>query len=199
MIRMAVWLITFVALALAWLSEGRHLTLLLDRFITVRRVALPFDPLSYEGLGFVIGGQSMTFAMTNNLIADLDLTFDSSNRVILSAGDRSFILGPRTSPVDLSRRPDFTFRPEPGDKISFSVSESLLSWHAPYELQIFGGSSPRWKRYAYYRLIWKKPSGARLEMLWRYERAYYSAKGWTKPLMMWNSQTGLLSVDIRSS
>jgi hypothetical protein len=34
-------------------------------------------------------------------------------------------------------------------------------------------------------------------MLWRYERQYYSASGWTVPAMMWNSQTGLLSVEIQ--
>jgi hypothetical protein len=34
-------------------------------------------------------------------------------------------------------------------------------------------------------------------MLWRYEQQYYSARGWTNPSMMWNSQTGLLAVDIQ--
>jgi len=35
-------------------------------------------------------------------------------------------------------------------------------------------------------------------MRWRYEQDYYThdPRGWTEPLMMWNGQTGLLSVDI---
>jgi len=197
MSRMVVWTaIVSVLLVLAWLSKGRYLTLLLDRFTTVRALSLPVSRLEYDGGGFLIGKQSMTFGSTNNLRADLRLTCDSSNRVILTAGKRAFTLGPRTNPADQSGRPEIAFVSEPADELSFVVSGSLLSWRAPFEFQIFGGPSPWWKRYAYYRLVWKKPSGAKLEMFWRYEQQYYSASGWTTPAMMWNSQTGLLSVDI---
>ena len=35
-------------------------------------------------------------------------------------------------------------------------------------------------------------------MLWRYERQYFSATGWSEPDMTWmNSQTGLMLVKIR--
>ena len=200
MTRIAVWgVIGVVALAVVWLSAGRQLALLLDRFITGWAVSLPVDRLAYDGGGFVIGDRSMTFGQTNNLRADLCLTFDSSNRVVLSQGHKTFILGPRTTPVDPAGRPDFTFSAEPGDQVTFAVSESLLSWRSPFKFNIFGGPSPRWGRYVYYRLVWKKPSGARLEMFWRYQREFYSGRGWTDSLMMWNSQTGLLSVDIHSS
>jgi hypothetical protein len=153
----------------------------------------------YDGGGFVIDGKSMTFGLTNNLRGDVELTFDSSNRVVLSASHNNVILGPLTSTVDPSGRPDFTFRAEPGDEVSFAVSESLLSWRIPFKFNVFGGASPRWGRYVYYRLIWKKPSGAGLEIFWRYQREFYPGRGWTEPLMMWNSQTGLLSVDIQGS
>jgi hypothetical protein len=197
---MVVWrLVILSVLVVAVFSAGRQLALLLDRFINSRSVLLPVDHLSYDGGGFVIGGKSMTFGLTNNLRANLALRVDSSNRVILSAGHNAFILGPRTSPADPSGRPDFTFSAEPGDEVSFAGSQSLLSWPTPFEFNILGGSSPSWRRYAYYRLVWKKPSGARLEMFWRYDREFYSGKGWTEPLMMWNLQTGLLSVDISSS
>ena len=33
-------------------------------------------------------------------------------------------------------------------------------------------------------------------MNWRYEKQWYSRLGWSAPQMMWNSQTGLLSVRI---
>jgi hypothetical protein len=195
---MVVWtMISFVALAVAWLWKGRHIALLVDRLITRPAVLLPVSPVMYDGGGLVIGGRSMTFVLTNNLRANLDLTFDSSNRAILSAGHNAFILGPRTSPADPSGRPDFSFSAEPGDEVSLAASESLLSWPTPFfEINIFGGPSPKWRRYAYYRLVWKKPSGARLEMFWRYEQEFYSQRGWTEPLMMWNSQTGLLFVNI---
>jgi len=197
---MILWLVvSVVALAVAWLWAGRQLALLLDGFVTGRTVSLPVNQLMYNGGGFVIGDRSMTFGQTNNLRADLCLTFDSSDRVTFSAGHKTFTLGPRTGPVDPSGRPDFTFSAEPRDQISFVVSKSLLDWPIPFRFNIFGGPMPKLGRYVYYRLVWKKPSGARLEMRWRYEQEFYSGKGWTEPLMMWNSQTGLLSVDIRSS
>jgi len=56
--------------------------------------------------------------------------------------------------------------------------------------------SPWWKRYVYYRLVWSKRSGAKLEMLWRYEQDFYIPGAWTDPVMMWNGQTGLLRVTI---
>ena len=106
----------------------------------------------------------MTFGMTNNLPADLRLITDSSSRVILCSARRSFVLGPRTNPVDPSGRTEITFVAEPADQLSFRVSESLLSWPAPvFQVNIFGGLSPRWRRYVYYRFVWKKPSGAELE------------------------------------
>jgi hypothetical protein len=35
-------------------------------------------------------------------------------------------------------------------------------------------------------------------MVWRYEQQFLSASGWLVPAMMWNSQTGLISVDIHA-
>lgn len=199
MTRLAIWvLISAVALAVVWLAAGRHLALLLERVVSGPAVSLPVDPLVYDGGGFVIGEKSMTFAETNNLRGDLDARIDSSGHVVFCAGHNAFILGPLTA-ASPSGRPDFKFRPEPGDEVSFTMRNSLLPWPTPFEVNWLGGSSPRWKQYVYYRLAWKKSSGAKLEMLWRYEREYYSGKGWTEPLMMWNSQTGLLSVNIRGS
>ena len=147
MIRPVVWpVISVVALAVAWLWAGRQVALLLDRIVTGRTMSLPADRFMYDGGGFVIGEKRMEFALTNNLRADLGLTFDSSNRVILSSGRKAFILGPRTSPADPSGRPEFTFTAEPGDEVSFAARESLLGWPTPFEFSILGGSSPWWKR-----------------------------------------------------
>ncbi len=198
---MAIWLsISVVALAIVWLAAGRHVELLLDRFVTGRAVSLPIDPFVYTGGGFDIAGKTMTFAGTNNLQSGETANLDSSGRVVLSANHNGsvFVLGPLTSPSPLGR-PDYHFTPEPGDEVSFTASKSLLPWPTPFEFKMLGGSSPWWRQYVYYRLVWKKPSGARLEMLWRFERQFDSGTGWTEPLMMWNSQTGLLSVTIRGS
>ncbi|HZY60448.1 MAG TPA: hypothetical protein VFE56_11830 [Candidatus Binataceae bacterium] len=190
-------LIIALALGVAWVYAGRQLALFLDRFITIGVTSLPVSPLEYDGGSLLIGKLQMTFGKTDNLNYDLCVQFDSRNRVLLSTGGRFFTMGPRTNPVDPSGRPEIDLISEPGDKLSFTAVRSALGWPTPLEFNIMISHSPWWKRYVYYRLVWNKPSGAKLEMLWRYEQDYYTATGWTEPLMMWNSQTGLLRVDIR--
>lgn len=188
--------LALVFAGIAWLSAGRRLTLLLDRVVSVNVRPLPVSPLSYDGGGFLIGDLSMTFGATNNLVFPLCLSTSGSGFVTLSAGNRDFILGPRTNPSDGSGRPELDFIPEPGDQLSFVTNTSLLAWPTPFEIRFMGGPSPWWRRYVYYRLHWKKRSGANLEMAWRYGQQFLAASGWSSPVMMWDSQTGLLSVDI---
>jgi hypothetical protein len=188
-------LLVTLALAVAWVLAGRQFTLLVDRFVTIGTRSLPVSPLEYDGGGFLIGQFSMTFGALDNLRSKLALCPDSANRVVLSVRGQSFSLGPRTNPVDPSGRPELDFVPEPGDKVTFTRSRSAVPWPTPFEYN-FMSRSPRWKRYVYYRLLWKKPSGARLEMLWRYEQHYYTPGGWDQPVMRWNFRTGLLRVII---
>ena len=188
--------IVLLALSAGWLLAGRRLTLLLDRFITIATMPLPVSPSQYDGGGFRIGEIQLTFGALTNLRSDLTITTDAMHRAIVTWGRESFVLGPRTNPVDPRGRPEIEFVSEPGDEVRLTSSRSLLSWPTPFEIRILGGRSPWWKRYVYYRLIWTKPTGSELEMRWRYEQQYYSAQGWTQPAMMWNSQTGFLSADI---
>ena len=185
-----------LSLTIIWLLAGRQLSLLLDRIVSVRIASLTVAPLKYDGGGFLIGELLMTFGSIDNRRFDLQLHSDSSNRVILSTGGLSFTLGPRTNPIDSSGRPEIEFVPDQGDELSFTARRSFLGWPTPFEFNFMRPHSPWWKRYVYYRFIWKKRSGAKLEMLWRCEQQYYANSGWTKPNMMWNSQTGLLRVDI---
>ena len=186
-----------VLLLIAWLAAGRQITAFVDRVIPIPAASLPVTPLAYDSGGFVIGGQKMYFAGTDNLRAPLELAFDTQNRTILSWGRDAFVLGPRTGLADPSGLPDFRFSQESGDEVTFTRRTSWAGWPTPFEMSILGGKSPWWRRYVYYRLDWKKRSGAKLEMLWRYEQQYYSGRGWSEPHMMWMSQTGLLSVKIQ--
>jgi len=183
------------ALAIAWLIVGRQLALLLDRVIAVRVASMPVKSLRCDGGGFVIGEFSMTFGATNNLRSNLTLHSDALNRVVLASGDASFILGPRTNPVDPSGRPEIDFVPETGDEVSFTAERSVIGWPTPFEFN-FMMRTPWWKRYVYYRLVWSKRSGAKLTMRWLYEQDYYMPGGWTAPAMMWNGQTGMLRTEI---
>ncbi len=74
---------------------------------------------------------------------------------------------------------------------------SILSWPTPFDFNFMTGHSPSWKRHLYYRVLWKKPSGAKLEMLWRYEQYFYPGNGWASGFMTRQGFTGLIQVDIR--
>ena len=194
---MIVWpVVVVVVLMIAWLWAGRTLTLAIDWMVPYPVRSLPVSPLSYHGGEFVVGGQRLTIVMRNNQNAVLQVVTDMQNRAVLAMGRNAFVLGPLTNPVNPNGPLIVEFGPESGDQLRLTAHNSLLSWPNPFEVNWLGGSVPRWKKYVYYRLVWTKPSGARLEMRWRYERDYYRSRGWTEPLMMYNSQTGLLSVEI---
>jgi hypothetical protein len=190
------YVLVVVALAIVWLKAGRQIALLVDRFLMLSVASVPVKSLHYDGGGFVIDKFSMTFGLTNNLRSDLCLNTDSSNRVVLCSGGRPFVLGPRTNPIDPSGRVEIDLLPDAGDQVSFTGDRSLVGWPTPFEFNIMM-RSPWWKRYVYYKLVWTKRSGSKLEMRWRYEQDYYRPGGWTEPLMMWNGHTGLLQVSIQ--
>ena len=63
------------------------------------------------------------------------------------------------------------------------------------------GHSPSWKRHLYYKLRWKKTSGATLGMIWRYEQFFYGQRlipgnGWGNGFMTHEGSTGLIQLDI---
>jgi hypothetical protein len=84
-------------------------------------------------------------------------------------------------------------RLEPGETTSITPDLSVVSWPTPLDINRMGGRSPSWRRYLYCRLSWVKASGARLDMLWRYEQGYFSEGGWG----LANPPGGLVRVDIQ--
>jgi hypothetical protein len=190
-------LVALVGLAIVWLSAGRLLTTLADRVATVSTPTAPVTRLAYDGGGFRAGDLSLTFGALDNQRSDVTLQSNTSGMVVLTSGGRSFVLGPRSSPLGASGRPDFDFVPEHGDEVSLTATRSLLGWPTPFEYTIMI-HTPSWKRYVYYRLVWKKRSGAVLTMFWRYEQDYFSDRGWIQPTMIWDFHTGLLRTDIHS-
>jgi hypothetical protein len=41
-----------------------------------------------------------------------------------------------------------------------------------------GGPSASWRRYLTYRLLWQKPNGPELEMVWRYPQDFTARAEW---------------------
>jgi len=189
------WGVAAIALAVACLYLGRRLTLLLDRLLLARIRTPTVDRVLYDG-GLRIGELDLTFGATNNLRYPLELCTDASFHVVLEAGGKNFTLGPRLNPIDPKGRVETDFKPDPGDEVTLKAGQSWLPWPTPFEYQFMSAHSPRWKRYVYYSLLWKKRNGARLGMRWRYQQDY-TAGEWGRPLMMWNGQTGLLRVEIQ--
>jgi hypothetical protein len=87
--------------------------------------------------------------------------------------------------------------PPAGDDASIESRRSILNWPTPFEVNFMTGHSPSWKRHFYYRVRWKKSSGANLEMLWRYEQFFYPGNGWASGFMTREGSTGLIRVDIK--
>lgn len=188
-----------VGLLAGWLFAGRQVSLFLDRFATVRVASLPTSPVEYDGGGLRIGELAMTFVGSDNQRSDVTLHIDSQNRVVLARGGQSFVLGPLTRPPDPAGRPELLFTPEPGDELSFSVGRSAMSWPTFFQHNfVTGGPTPKWGRHLYYRLTWKKRSGEKLEMLWRYKQVFLEGK-WTDGFMAYDFTTGLLRVEISAA
>lgn len=187
-------LVVILALGVIWLSAGREVTVFFDQIFQVPLPAPAVEKVSYDG-DFRIGDLSLTNGTLNNYPFPLNLCTTATHMVVLKSRGRSFPLGPRTNPIDPHGRPDIDFVPERGDRISLTASRSLVGWPTPFDFN-FMMQMPSWKRYVYYRLMWKKPSGAELKMFWRYEQDDYRGRGWTPPMMLWDSHTGLLQVDI---
>lgn len=180
----------------AWLFAGRRMAQVIDRVLPGKAVPLPIESALYGGGGLKIGGIDLTFGALNNYRGSVGVSSPVADRAVLTDGPTLFPLGPRSNPIDPSGRPEIDFSADPGDELSLTERTSRLSWPNPFEFRILGPVAPSWKRYVYYELDWKKRSGARLHMLWRYQQDFYAEKGWMKPVMMWNYHTGLVTVEI---
>ena len=66
-----------------------------------------------------------------------------------------------------------------------------------FDFNFMTGHAPSWKRHRYHQLVWTKRSGAKLEMLWRYEQYFYPTDGWAAGNMTREGNTGLIKAEIK--
>src|SRR4029077_7350088 len=116
-----------------------------------------------------------------------------NDQLALANGGKVFAFGPARSEAG-----NLAVVPSTGDDASVKIRRSILSWPTPFEVNFMRGHSPSWKRHLYYRVLWKKSSGATLEMLWRYEQYFYSGNGWASGFMTRQGSTGLIRVEIKN-
>src|SRR6266513_1504061 len=187
--------ITFgIAVLATWIFEGRQVSLFLDRFVTIEMTSARINSIIYNGRG--TGGTLR--------VNDLELSLNDRNdpapsigttkndQLGVASGGKVFAFGPVRSEEE-----NLATVPPAGDNAFIQVRRSVLSWPTPFEINFMTGHSPSWKRHLYYRLLWKKPSGAKLEMLWRYEQYFYPGNGWASGFMTYKGATGLIQLDIQ--
>jgi hypothetical protein len=190
-------IVAAIGIAVALLSAGRTLTLLVDPIASVRVESAPASPIGWDGAGLRIGARRFDLQAPDYSRA-AELRVDDGGRLVLTKAGQRFVLGSRAGALPDDRGGGVpAFAAEPGDETSFTVERSWLGWPTPFELNVMTGRSASWRRAVYYRLVWTKRSGARLDMVWRYEQWLYD--DWASPYMTRESWSGLARVDVRSA
>ena len=183
-----------IAISATWIFGGRQLSLFLDRFWTIETASSRINSVVYEGSGtggiLHINDLALSLNGRNGPTPTVGTTKDG--QLALADSGRVFAFGlPRSEAENLATVP-----PQ-GDDAFIQIRRSILSWPTPFDFNFMTGHSPSWKRHLYYRVLWTKPSGAQLQMLWRYEQYFYPGNGWASGFMTRQGSTGLIRLDIR--
>ena len=164
----AIGIAGLVALLVAWIAVARSLSLALDRIHTVQMDSKPITEIVFEGNGGTLRINDLPLSLAGTGLPSLsDEDEDRSGTAICGrnrrARDRAGAGGKfvRQSPARAGG-------PRPAQ-----IDRSMLSWPTPLEINFISGHSPSWKRHFITGLIWEKPDGGRLEMVWRYEQYFY--------------------------
>jgi hypothetical protein len=187
-------LIAFVIAILAtWIFGGRQISLFLDRFGTIEMTSARINSLTYEGSGTggILRVNDLGLSLNDRNDPAPSIGTTKNDQLGLANGGKVFAFGPARSETE-----NLTVVPPAGDDAAIEIRQSILSWPTPFDLNFMTGHSPSWKRHVYYRLLWKKPSGAKLKMLWRYEQYFYPGSGWASGFMTYKGSTGLIQLDI---
>jgi hypothetical protein len=188
-------LVAFViAIVASWIFAGSQISLFLDRFGTIEVTSARINSIAYagSGTGGILHINNLRLSLNDRNGPTPSIGTTKNDQLALADRGNVFAFGPaRTETENLATVPPA------GDDASIQIRRSILSWPTPFDLNFMTGQSPSWKRHLYYRLLWKKPSGANLEMLWRYEQYFYPVNGWANGFMTREGSTGLIQVVIK--
>jgi hypothetical protein len=204
LISLAILVAVVAAVSAAWIFDGRKASMFIDRFGTIEIAFVPVHSIAYEGSGtggwLTVNDVHLSLGDLNPKIA-LSIGSTKDNQFAVASGGKVFALGPLSSTAE-NRSDYLAVTPQAGDEALFVTRHSALSWPTPFEFNLMTGHSPSWKRHMYYELRWKKPSGATLDMFWRYEQPFYgrqlvSGDGWGSGFSVHEGTTGLIRVEIK--
>src|SRR5262249_2625164 len=191
-------LVFVVALVALWIFGGREASMFIDRFGTIEITSVPIHSVAYEGSGtggwLTVNDVHLSLNDTNPKIP-LSIGSTQDNAFAVASGGKVFAFGPLTHTGE-NGGDYLAVVPQAGDEAFFVTGRSVLSWPTPFEFNFMTGHSPSWKRHMYYELRWKKPSGATLDLLWRYEQPFYGQQlvpgdGWGSGFSVHEGSTGL--------
>jgi hypothetical protein len=204
LIRLGILVLCGVAILGVWIFGGRQLSLFIDRFGTIEIASVPIHSITYEGSGtggwLTVNDAHLSLDDINPKIP-LSIGSTKDNQFALASSGKVFGFGPLRSTAE-NGGDTLAVVPEAEDEAFLVTRHSVLSWPTPFDFNFMTGHSPSWKRYMYYELRWKKPSGAAVDMVWRYEQPFYGQQlvagdGWGNGFAAHEGSTGLIRVDIR--
>src|SRR5213080_4833027 len=183
-----------IAILASWIVAGRQISLYLDRFGTIEMTSARINSIVYEGSGTggILHINDLALSLNDRNGPTPNVGTTKNGQLALANSGKVFAFGPPRSEAE-----NLATAPPPGDDAFIQIRRSVLSWPTPFDFNFMTGHSPSWKRHLYYRLVWKKPSGAKLEILWRYEQYSYPGNGWASGFMTHEGSTGLIQLDIR--
>ncbi len=193
-----------VAILATWIFGGRQVSMFIDRLGTIEIASVPVHLVTYEGSGtggwLTVNDVHLSLDDINPKIG-LSIGSTKDNQFAVASGGKVFALGALSSTAENGGE-HLAVVPQAGDEAFLVTRRSALSWPTPFDFNFMTGHSPSWKRHIYYELRWKKPSGATLDLLWRYEQPFYGRQlvpgdGWGSGFSVREGSTGLIQVDIR--
>ena len=194
LITLAVLIAVVIAFLATWIFYGHQISLFLDRFGTIEMTSARINSIAYQGngTGGILHVNDLELSLNDRNGPAPSIGTTKNDQLALADRGKVFAFGPvRTEAENLATVPPA------GDDASIEIRRSILNWPTPFEVNFMTGHSPSWKRHLYYRVRWKKSSGANLEMLWRYEQFFYPGNGWASGFMTREGSTGLIRVDIK--
>lgn len=204
LITLGIVVLTVVVLLTVWVFFGRQISVLGDRLGTIEIASVPIHAIVYEGSGtggwLTVNDVHLSLDGANPKIA-LSIGSTKDNQFAVASGGQVFALGPLTHTGE-NDGDYLAVVPQTGDDAFLVTRRSALSWPTPFEFNHMTGHSPSWKRHMYYEFRWKKPSGATLDMLWRYEQPFYGQQlvpgdGWGSGFSVHEGSTGVIQIDIQ--
>ncbi len=194
LITLAILIPCIIGILATWLFGGRQLSLLIDRFGTIETASNRISAVVYEGSGTggILHINDLALSLNDRNGPSPNIGTTKNGELALANSGKLFAFGPPRSEAE-----SLAAVPPAGDDAFIEIRRTILSWPTPFDFNFMTGHSPSWRRHLYYRLRWKKPSGEKLEMLWRYEQYFYPDNGWVGGFMTRQGSTGLIQVDIR--